>query len=115
MTLTGRYPRANRMIKRIIKKETVRCTVKNYTNDSILVYRLVRSTDFDTDTAGEEFSTAYYSISIIRLGNDGTRDEKMLTDISRIPEEAEEIYRKIAHGTVPPETADEIMDDILGV
>jgi len=115
MTLTGKYPYVNRMMKRIIKKETVRCTVKNYANDSILVYRLVRSTDFDTDMAGEEFSTAYYSISIIRLGSDGARDEKMLNDISRIPEEAEEMYRKISHGTVPPEVADEVLDDLLGV
>lgn len=111
MTLTGKHPR----VKRMIKKETVRCTVKNYVSDSILVYRLVRSQETDFDYAGVEFSTVYYSISIIRLGGDGTRDEKTLTDVSRDYDEAEEIYEKFTRGTVPPETADEIMDDLLGV
>ena len=102
-------------IKRMIKKETVRCTVKNYVRDSIIVYRLVRSQEFDADIAGEEFSTVYYSISIIRLGSDGTRDEKTLNDISRDCDDAFDIYDKFTRGTVPPEVADEIMDDLLGV
>ena len=110
MTLIEKYPR----VKRMIKKETVRCTVKNYVLDSILVYRLVRSQESDVDHYGEEYSLVYYSISIIRLGLSGTRDEKTLTDVSRIYEDAEEIYEKFTRGTVPPETADEIMDDILG-
>ncbi len=111
MTLTRKNPR----VKRMIKKETVRCTVKNYVSDSILVYRLVRSQDTDVDYVGEEFSTVYYSISIIRLGSDGTRDEKMLNDVARDYEDAEKIYEKFTRGTVPPETAAEIMDDLLGV
>lgn len=111
MTLIEKHPR----VKKLIKKETVRCTVKNYVSDSILVYRLVRSQESDIDFMGQEFSTVYYSISITRLGSDGTRDEKTLTDVSRVYEDAEEIYEKFTRGTVPPEVADEIMDDLLGV
>ena len=111
MTLPEKHPR----IKRMIKKETVRCTVKNYVSDSIIVYRLVRSQDIDADYEGEELSIVYYSISIIRLGGDGTRDEKNLTDVSRDYDEAFDIYEKFTRGTVPPEVADEIMDDLLGI
>lgn len=97
-----------------IRKRTVRCSVKNLGSDSILVYRLVRCGDMVYDNYyGERLFREYYSISVIRIGEDGTRDEKLLRDVSRNLSEAERFYDKFVRGKVTPVSAEEIMDDLL--
>ena len=97
-----------------IRKSTVRCSVKNLGSSSVLVYRLVRCGDTVYDCYDEGVSREYYSISVIRIGDDGTRDEKLLRGVSRNLSEAVSFYEKFVRGTVTPVTAEEIMDDLLG-
>ncbi|MBQ2825765.1 MAG: hypothetical protein IJF13_00965 [Clostridia bacterium] len=97
-----------------IKKSTVRCSIKNLGSSSVLVYRLVRCDDTVYDGYDGNVLREYYSISVIRIGDDGTRDEKLLRDVSRSYSEAVSFYEKFVRGTVTPVTAEEIMDDLLG-
>jgi len=90
------------------KAKTVRISIKHYLHDIFLIYRLL---------AEERKREGYvFSLSITQIGGSPQkRIFKLLPDISRNRDEAIEIYKAFSRGLVPPETADEIISDMLGV
>lgn len=90
------------------KSKTIRLSIKHYLQDIFLIYRLMAE-----EAENEEY---IFSLSITQIsGSPQKRAFKLLFDISRNRDEATEIFKIFSRGLVPPQTADEIISDMLGV
>lgn len=102
-----------RFIQRIAEgRNVIRLCMKRVGADAVLLYRLI-----EEPIPGSRARRCYmYSLTVTKIDRAGERRQvEHLKDVTRSRSEALRIYTLISHGLVFPESAAEIVSDLISI